>query len=98
MEMTVEEQRDATVSVLEHLGKLVQDAQNENPTIGAVTLSFHNNGQFSIGFVGSLDKALTMGALLDTLLSFREMAASKEVGEHMTALVESLMIADKDKN
>ena len=98
MEMTVEEKAEALTSVLEHFGKLVTNAQGDDPIIGAVTLTFHLNGQFNIGYVGSLDKALTMGAMLDALLSFREMVASKEVGEQMLGLMQSLTIPDDRKN
>ena len=98
MHMTVEEKAAALTGVLEHLGKLIQNANNDDPTIGAVTVTFDASGQFNLGFVGSLDKALTMGALADALLSFREIVNAKASDEQLLALAQSLTIPDSRKN
>jgi hypothetical protein len=96
--LTVEEKAEALTGVLHHFGKLIEHAQGANPMQGAVTLTFHQDGQYSLGYVGQLDKARTIGALTDATLSFREMVASKELSEQMLGLFESLTIPDELKN
>lgn len=98
--MTVEEKAEALTGVLEHFGKLIYHAQDndENKMVGAVTLTFHESGATNIGYVGSLEKHTTCGALLDALLSFREMIDSRALQEEMVGLFESMTIPDKHKN
>lgn len=99
--LTVEEKAEALTGVLQHFGKLVLHAQGDagkNPMQGAVTITFHQDGQYALGYVGQLDKARTIGALTDATLSFREMVASKELSEQMLGLFESLTIPDEQKN
>ncbi len=108
MQMTNDEMLTALAGVLTHLGKLIETANGDDKIIGAVTVTFQQSGQFNLGFVGSLDKALTMGALTDAMLSFRDIVNAKEVGNQMLAsfqeaerigaYVESLTIPDKNKN
>ncbi len=97
--MTVEEKAEALTGVLEHFGKLIYHAQDdENKMVGAVTLTFHESGASNIGYVGSLEKHTTCGALLDALLSFRELVDSKALQEEMVGLFESMTIPDSRKN
>jgi len=99
-EMTVEEKAEALTGVLEHFGKLIYHA-NEKPNnqmVGAVTLTFHETGATNIGYVGQLEKHVTIGALLDACLSFRELVDSQELQNQMVGLFESMTIPDNKKN
>ncbi len=98
--LTVEEKAEALTGVLEHFGKLIYHANDkpDNKMIGAVTLTFHESGASNIGYVGSLEKHITCGALLDALLSFRELVDSKALQEEMVGLFESMTIPDDRKN
>lgn len=97
--LTVEEKAEALTGVLQHFGKLIQHAQDDNnKMVGAVTLTFHEGGQSNIGYVGSLEKSATMGGLLEALLSFREMVDSRKLQEEMVGLFESMTIPDEYKN
>ncbi len=99
--LSKEEKAEATVNVLQHLGKLIQHAQGDNgknPMIGAITLTFHESGATNLGYVGSLERANTLGALLDAALSFREMVDAKQLENEMVGLFESMIIPDNQKN
>ncbi len=97
--LTVEEKAEALTGVLDHFGKLIFYANKpDNKMIGAVTLTFHENGASNIGYVGSLEKHVTIGALLDSLLSFRELVDSRELQEQMVGLFESMTIPEDRKN
>ena len=66
--------------------------------IGVITLTFHESGATNLGFVGSLERAATIGALVDAALSFREMVDSKALQNEMVGLFESMTIPDNEKN
>ena len=102
MNMTESEINEAVTNVLTQFGELVRYAQgdgdNKRKTIGAITIQFHDDGNYSHAYAGVFQKAATMGAIFDCLLNFRESLQTQEVSEGLTGLFEMLSLSDKDIN
>ena len=102
MKMTEREIDEALTNVLKQYGELVRLAQGtkELPrkTIGSITIQFFDDGQYGFAYAGVFQKATTMGALFDCLLSFRESIYSNEAHQEISGLIESLMLDPKDVN
>ncbi len=92
----------AVTDVLKQFGALIEKVQGtkEHPhrVIGNVSLIFYEDGQYGYSFGGFLSKAITMGALSDVLLEFRDFVKAQEVNEEITGLIESSMLQAKDLN
>ncbi len=101
-ELTNAQIKSAVADVLEHYGKLVLQAQGtqENPRhiIATVTVQMYDDGQYGYGFSGLLSKGVTLGALTDAMLSFRELVMQQEMGEQLQGMFEAAMLKPEDLN
>lgn len=102
MKMTQKEIAEATTSVLTLYGNLVNQVQgteeSARKTVGAICIQFHDDGQYSYAFGGSFQKATSLGAIFDVLLSLRENIQSQQLTEEMGAFVEMLQLAPTQVN
>lgn len=102
LSMTDSEIAKAVTDVLKHFGEMVILAQgtqkDKRKTIGAITVQFHDDGQYSYAFGGAFQRGTALGALLDATLTLREAMAAQETGEQMAAFIESLSLQPKDVN
>ena len=100
--LTDKEKACAVVDVLNHLGKLVVNVQGKNkqlhPTVGIVTITFHADGNYDLGYGGQLEKGLTLGALVDLMLHFYSTVTTADMENRLAAMVESSFIPDSAKN
>jgi len=102
LKMTDRQIAESVQDVLRHFGELVLHAQgtseNKRKTIGAVTIQFHDDGTYSYAFGGTFQKATTLGAIFDTMLTLREAMLTQETGEQLGAFIESLSLRPNDVN
>ena len=101
-ELTNDQVKTAVTDVLEHYGKLITQVQGtaENPRkiIATVTVQMYDDGQYGYGFSGLLSKGLTIGALTDAMLVFREFVMQQEMGEQIQGFFEAAMLKPNDIN
>lgn len=102
MNMTEQEIRDAVTNVLTQYGELVRHAQgtseDKRRTVGAVTIQFHDDGNYSFSFAGVFQKAGTIGALFDCILTLRESINAQQAAENLAGLFEVIGLDKKDVN
>lgn len=101
--LTDKEKACAVTDVLTHLSKLIVDAQgtkvpNINPTVGIVTITFHTDGNYDLGYGGQLEKGLTLGALVDLMLHFYNTVTMVDMQNRLAAVVEASFIPNSAKN
>ena len=100
--LTNDQVKSAVTDVLEHYGKLIESAQGtkENPRkiIATVTVQMYEDGQYGYGFSGLLSKGLTIGALTDAMLVFREFVMQQETNEQLQGFFEAAMLQNSDLN
>ena len=101
-QLTEDQVLTSITEILSHYGKLVLQAQgtDENPRriVGAVTLQVYEDGQYGYGFAGILSKGMTLGALTDVQLTFRDMIMAQEVNEQIQGMFEASMLQPEDRH
>lgn len=101
-ELTEDQILNAITDILTHYGKLVTQAQGtqENPRriIGTVSVQFYDDGQYGYSFAGFLSKGVTLGALTDVQLTFRDMLMAQEVQEHVQGMFEASKLRPEEVN
>jgi len=101
MQMTDKQITDAVTDVLTHYGQLIRTVSGtqENPrkTTGAITVQFHDDGQYSIALGGCFQKATALGAMFDAMLTLREQMAA-QTGQEMAAYIEALSLDKTEFN
>ena len=102
MKMTDEEVRNAVTNVLEQYGELIRIARgtqaSDRQTVGAVTVMFHDDGNYSFAFAGVFQKAMALGALADCQLSLREQINAQQAADNLAGLFEAAMLDPSDIN
>jgi hypothetical protein len=102
MDMTDREKALATANVLEMLGLVINRVQGsqDDPrlTTGVLIIEYKADGDYHVSKAGLLNKAITMGALMDALLAFREQTQAQRVTELFDAMLESADIDDEKLN
>ncbi len=92
----------AVTDVLKQFGTLITKVQgtkeHSHRVIGSVSLIFYEDGQYGYSFGGFLSKAVTMGALSDVLLEFRDFVKHQEMAEQVKGMCEASMLQAKDLN
>jgi hypothetical protein len=101
-ELTNDQIKTAVIDVLEYYGKLIEQVQGtkENPRkiVATVTVQMYDDGQYGYGFSGQFSKGVTLGALTDATLSFRELIMRYEAAETMQGFFEAAMLQPNDLN
>jgi hypothetical protein len=100
--LTNKEIAEAVTRVLELLGVSIQTAQgyteDERRTVGMLVIEFKEDGDYSCNQAGVLNKALVLGALVDSLISYRELSNVRQAGEMFEAMAEAATIQDDNLN
>ena len=102
IKFTPDQIKQAVEDVKQHLKNTqhAADGSDETPrkTIGVVTVQMYDDGQYGYGFSGLLSKGLTIGAMSDATLSFRELITSYEHAEIMQGVFAASMLKPNDIN
>ncbi len=96
--LTDNEKAGAFAHCLNLLQQRIEESGNEQRTTGLVILEFKEDGDYNCYQAGSLNKGLTLGALVDTLISWREQSNANQAGQLFEAMLASSNIPDDELN
>lgn len=100
--LTEKEKARALTGVLELLAVSINTAQGDRDdkrkTVGCLVIEFKEDGDYACNQAGVLNKGMVLGALVDSLISYREQSNVRQAGEFFDAMLQSATIDDEDLN